>query len=108
MILLWPFSSWSEGSRPSKSESRITSYLKVVCCVLCAFIYVYVNATGLMETGKRKKNGVGFAFLQDPCRAVKGDAQQHVPSVPRTRIREGWGLSPLVAAPAQPGTLLPS
>lgn len=66
------FSSCSEGLSPSKSESRTRSYLKVICCMLCASIYVYVNAERLMETGKGRKNRVGFAFPQDHCRAERG------------------------------------
>lgn len=68
--------------------------------MLCALIYMYVNAKGLTEMEKRRENGGGFAFLQDPYRVERG--------MPTTWRSEGWRPTPPSAAPAQPAMLLPS
>ena len=40
------------GLKSLKIRKQNYKFFKVICCTLCAFIYVYVHAEGLMETGK--------------------------------------------------------
>lgn len=53
---IWSLFLLVSGLESPASESRITASLKVICCVLRAPVGGCVNAEGLMETGKGRKN----------------------------------------------------
>lgn len=67
----------SEGLSPPEPE-RITSDLRVIYCMLGAFIDVCVNARGFSETGTRRKKWREVCTSAGSSQGREGDAKQQV------------------------------